>query len=104
MPHQAQAASHVAETPQSKSLLAGLLKRESKAPQADARSKSLFDKNFLFGLAAGLILGFLVIPMVLPSAPEPAYIPVAEISAPVAELEISEGESFVDAALAEDVP
>jgi len=100
----------VQEKPESKSLLAGLLKREPKAATAEgqaasATSRSLFDKNFIFGLAAGLILGFLVLPMVFGGSSEPAYSPVAETAvAPVAELELMEDESFVDAALAEDVP
>lgn len=104
------AAAVVQEKTKSKSLLAGVLKRDPKAATAEgqtppAQSRSLFDKNFIFGLAAGLILGFLVLPMVFGGSPEPAYSPVAETAAaPVAALEITEGESFVDAALAEEVP
>lgn len=99
------------EAPASKSLFKSLLKRKPKAvsPDGDApnASGSLFNKNFVFGLAAGLLLGFVVIPMLLGGSSEPAYTPVAEI-APTADIQIAAqedgGETFLDTVLASEEP
>lgn len=104
-----------AEAPKSKSLLKSLLNRQPKptAPDGEAKpaSGSIFDKNFVFGLAAGLILGFLVLPMVFGGSSEPAPTAVAQYTAPqstaqtdVVAADQVEGESFVDSVLASETP
>ena len=85
------------------------------AAAAPKASGSLFNMNFIFGLVAGTVLGFLVLPMLFGGGPEqatPPYTPTAEQTAPqnadvaLAEspINLQNGEAFVDAALAQDTP
>jgi len=116
MPVSAQAPTETHQ--KSKSLFANLLKRSPKTmsePTAPKSSGSLFDKNFAFGLVAGTIIGFLVLPIIFSGGPEqatPAYAPIAENSVPNTEgvvlvetpAEFQDGEAFVDMALKQDAP
>lgn len=110
MPMDNSAAPEPEAASKSKSLFANLLKRKPKEEAASSASKSngsLFDKNFVFGLVAGIMLGFVVLPMVFGGGAEPAesYTPTAELAAPQsAETAMVEDGSFVDAVLAEETP
>jgi len=133
MPAQGVTMAETQPVQKSKSLLANLLKRSPKpalqsvptstsepmANMAAATPKvsgSLFDKNFVFGLAAGTVLGFLVLPMLFGNGPEKATLPnapTAQLTAPQlgddlelaqTPITITEGEAFIDAALTQDAP
>lgn len=99
----------------SKSLFAKLLKRSPKPVNAQpestvpaAGSESLFNKNFALGALTGLVIGAFVLPMAIDmfsgSAPVQAQAqagpPSGFDNAPTA----SEGETFIDAAIAADAP
>lgn len=103
------------EAAPSKSLLKSLLNRKPKAVKAEGEAKStsgsLFDKNFIFGLAAGLVLGLVVLPLVFGGSNAPSATSVAQYSAPQTTVQTdplataqTEGESFVDSVLASDAP
>lgn len=104
-----------AQTPEkSKSLIASLLKRSPKPVQAEAdfeanvRPKSIFNKTFVLGAVTGLVIGAFVLPMVLSavsgSAPEQAQARAGTITefnpAPAA----TNGDTFIDNAIATDTP
>jgi hypothetical protein len=110
-----------AAQPESKSLLAKLLKRKPKAdlaspavpPEAAAKPESLLNKNFALGALTGLVIGAVVLPMLMGvlfgEAPTAAQVQAA--AQPIAPVEFVEsaaltieGETFVDNALNAETP
>lgn len=104
-----------ADQPQSKSLLAGLLKRSPKPhtgpsdmPAASTARRSLFNKNFMLGGLTGLVIGAVVLPMVIGMFSRDTSQSQArnftQSSAAMTPPSIAEGGSFIDDAIASDVP
>ena len=98
----------------SKSFIANLLKRSPKPVQAEAdfqqdvSSRSLFNKNFILGAVTGLVVGAFVLPMVLnvfsgsePTQAQAQAAAQASFDQPPA---ASNGNTFVDNAMAADAP
>ena len=107
------------EQPQSKSLLAGLLKRSpqpdavaTEMPAASTGRESLFNKNFFLGGLTGLVIGAFVLPIVLgmfgSDTPQPQARNFTQSSAAVTPTSnapsTAEGGSFIDDAIASDAP
>jgi len=103
------------EQPQSKSLLAGLLKRSPRPdtvatdiPVASTGRESLFNKNFMLGGLTGLVIGAFLLPMVIglfsSDTPQPQARNFTQSSASITPPSTAEGGSFIDDAIARDVP
>ena len=103
------------EQPQSKSLLAGLLKRSPRPdtvatdmPVASTSRESLFNKNFMLGGLTGLVIGAFLLPMVIglfsSDTPQPQALNFTQSSASITPPSTAEGGSFIDDAIASDAP
>lgn len=99
--------------PEPKSLFAKLLKRSPKpvAVKSDmvaSNSGSLFNKNFALGAVTGLVVGAFVLPMALNMIGGDASVQARVQAAPMSIVEttptVTEGNTFIDEAIAADAP
>jgi hypothetical protein len=103
------------EQPQSKSLLAGMLKRSPRPdeiatdmPAASTAQRSLFNKSFILGGVTGLVIGTFLLPILIgmfsSNTPQPQARNFTQSSAAVTPPSTAEGSSFIDDAIASDAP
>lgn len=97
----------------SKSFLSGLLKRSPKPSDTSleisaetTHSGLLFDKNFILGAVTGLVIGALILPMVFNMLGGEKVTQAQATPPPIVEMTptTSDGNTFIDEAIAADAP